>query len=216
MDDTQKELQELTAAIHERIAALDAPVRDLILSNDYVINLKNIINAHSLNNQDAGKLEEITTNFLLGTINPKDLENVFIETFSLLNKDQIRSLYNDIKSKILNPVWQIVENAWAEDDEREKLFEEVAQLAEVPLPANMQEAGIQTLGEKFEKQITSTPLVKPVEIPTIDAVEKNWESKIASSSLPDSLKIESRSNKDRTLPKIGEKMSDPYRETPEE
>lgn len=127
-------------AIKKRVEALDAPVKELMFSNDYQIKLKEISNSHSLEKADLEKLEELTTNFLLGTIRPKELEQTFIEQLKHLNKEKIRNLYNDIKTKILNSVWNIVDRAWEEDDQEEKEWEEFLDMADVPPPPNLQKS----------------------------------------------------------------------------
>lgn len=224
MDETKQELQDYTTAIHERMASLDAPVRELILSNDYVITLSDIIKAHSLGQKEAAVTEEITTNFLLGTIRPKELEQIYIEELSSLTKENIQSIYNDIKTKILAPVWDIVESAWNEDDANEALFNEVIELAEVPLPPNLQKQGVQTLGQKIEKELdfkekmaalNQKPNTENQEQPIQKTAVQSpsWEEKMAQQK--NDLTIETRIIKDKTVPKIGNTSTDPYRETPE-
>jgi hypothetical protein len=86
MDDNKTqdniETNDLMPAIQERLASLDAPVRNLLLSDDYIIKLGEIGQAHSLDPKNMGNMEEITTNFLLGTIRPSELEQTFIENLS--------------------------------------------------------------------------------------------------------------------------------------
>ncbi len=225
MDENKQQLEDLTAAIHERMAALDAPVREILLSNEYVATLSEILNSHSLKKEDCIVVEEITTNFLLGSIRPNDLEQEFIEALSGLTKDNIRSIYNDIKTRILSKVWKIIENAWAEDDENEKFYNEVVEMEDVPLPPSVQTKDIQTFGQKINQEIKETDrlinmgvnpeIIIPVEKEIKLTPVQNWENKI-SQNTSESIKTESRSSSDRTLPKIGTKSTDPYREIPEE
>lgn len=149
----EKQTGNIIKAIHERMANLDEPVRNLILSDEYVINLGEIVNTHNLKQEEITTTEEITTNFLLGTIKPSELEQTFIENLSHLNKQQIQSLYNEIKTKILKPVWTIIEQAWIEDDENEAIFNNVLEMSEVPLPPNKQTSTIKTLGDKINNDI---------------------------------------------------------------
>lgn len=160
MDDTETKeqtintlLEDTTAAVHERIASLDAPVRELLLSDQYVITLGEIAKLHGLENKDIGIVEEITTNFLLGTIRPSELEQNYIHDLSHLTKEKIQSLHKDIRVKILSPIWNIIESAWAEDDENEKIFNEVIEIADIPLPPNLANKGIETLGQKINKEL---------------------------------------------------------------
>lgn len=149
----QNQTGDILNAIKERIANLDVSVRELLLSVEYLNDLQEIIKNHSLSKEDANKTDEITTNFLLGTIKPSELEQTFIENLSHLNKEQIQSLYNEIKTKILKPVWAMIEQAWIEDDENEAIFNNVLEMSEVPLPPNKQTSNIKTLGDKINSDI---------------------------------------------------------------
>lgn len=234
MDDNKTqdniETNDLMPAIQERLASLDAPVRNLLLSDDYIIKLGEIGQAHSLDPKNMGNMEEITTNFLLGTIRPSELEQTFIENLSNLNKEKIISLYSDIKSKILNPVWPIIESAWADDDENEEIWNEVLELSEIPLPPKLQKDGIQTLGEKINSEIDkgNTPqnianTIRPGKILTNEEVEKlakeeNTQLKSTWSTKKDIANdpvVSTRQTNDVSLPKIKSWDTDQYREIPE-
>lgn len=225
MDENKQQLEGMTAAIHERMAALDAPVRELLLSNDYLVTLSEILNAHSLKKEDCAIVEEITTNFLLGVTRPSELEQEFIEALFGLTKDNIRSIYNDIKIKILSKVWSNIEAAWIEDDENEKFYNEVVEMEDVPLPPSIQTKDIQTFGQKINQEIKETDrlinmgiapeIIIPEEKVLRPNTTPNWENKVAVASTND-LKTENRISIDRTLPKISSQSSDPYREIPEE
>lgn len=234
MDDNKQqdnnEPENLMPAIQERIASLDEPVRNLLLSDNYVIKLGEIGQAHNLNPKNMSAMEELTTNFLLGVIRPKDLEQNFIEDLSELNKEKITSLFNDIKSKILNPVWPIVESAWAEDDENEEIWNHVLELSEIPLPPQMQKPGINTLGEKINNELDkgtdTTNIVndiRPGKVLTNEEVEKlvkeeNKEIKDTWSNKKDTTNepvVTTRQTNDVSLPKIKSWDNDQYREIPE-
>ncbi len=225
-----EETVDLMPAIKERIAGLDAPVRNLLLSDDYILKLTEVGQAHSLDPKNMGVMEEITTNFLLGTIRPNELEQNFIEKLSNLNKEKIVSLYNDIKSKILNPVMEIIANAWAEDDENEEIWNEVVELSEIPLPPNLQRNGLETLGQKINTEIdkgtetkTIVDSIRPNKILTNEDVERltketekskesTWSEKKDIQSEPT---VTTRQTNDVSLPKIKSWDNDQYREIPE-
>jgi hypothetical protein len=211
MDQTEKEKNEIEVGIQERIASLDAPVRDLITSKEYEIELKNIISAHSLSPENEIITEDLTASFLLGTIHPNDLEQIFIEELSNMTKDSTRSLYNDIKTRILSKVWNIVSEAWGEDDKREIMFKEIIELAEVPLPPNLQQTGISTIGDKIQKEINNQQIEKN-STPT-NKERFNFEEKINNTNQEQN--IAPRETVDRTLPKISLGQGDLYREKPE-
>ncbi len=218
-EDNKAKLDELTSAIHERMASLDAPVRDLLMSDDYIVKLSEILNAHSLKKDECAVVEEITTNFLLGTIRPTELEQAYTSELTNLTKDNIRAVYNDIRSKILSPVWNTVESAWAEDDENEKIFNEVVELSDVPLPPSLQSKGVDTVGEKVNKEIAEADrlselgLIKPKPTESMEN-NKSWEEKVSTTS-PTKTESTTRVESDRSLPQIGSKNADPYREIPE-
>jgi len=209
MDEKQTQIDEITAGIHERMAALDAPVRDLILSNEYIANLQSIMSAHSLTKESAIITEEITTSFLLGTIRPNDLEQVFIEDLSSMSKENIRSLYNDIKSKILYQVWDIIDAAWKDDDEKEEIFKEVIEVSEVPLPPNFQQNCISTVGEKIQKEINQKIIESRPE------PQKSNKINIEEKLIQKEIKQTQRETIDRTIPPISIGQGDLYREKPE-
>ena len=240
---TQDETQGMIAAIHERIASLDAPVRELLLSDQYVITLGELATLHSLDIKDIGIMEEITTNFLLGTIKPNELEQTYIEDLAHLNKEKIQSLYKDIRVKILSPVWNIIEAAWAEDDENEQIWNDAVELSEVPLPPRLQSNTVQTLGQRISRDIDQgkeAPQIiesirpnriisneeivernkapKPEPVTTVKAPEplaQSWEEKLGANQHTDPI-VSARASTDVTLPRVKRSSGDIYRESPEE
>lgn len=246
-DNTQQAVQTgaqgMIAAVHERIASLDAPVRELLLSDQYVIALGELATLHSLEVKDIGVMEEITTNFLLGTIRPSELEQTYIEDLSHLNKEKIQSLYKDIRVKILSPIWNTIEAAWAEDDENEQIWNEAIELSEVPLPPRLQSDNVQTLGQKISMELdkgkeapqiiesirpnriisneevterNKTPKPEPVAIPKApEPVTESWEEKLEAKQHIDPV-VSARTSTDVTLPRVKRSGNDIYRESPEE
>lgn len=199
MDDEEKVEQQIESpedtisAIHDRIASLDAPVRDLLLSDQYVVTLGELAQVHSLEPKDIGIVESITSNFLLGVIRPSELEQTYIHDLSHLTKEKIQSLYKDIRVKILSPIWNIVEAAWVEDDENEQVWNEAVEMSEVPLPPRLQSFGAQTLGEKIRSGLNqgrATPeiieSIRPTPAPTNEEIlQKNKITKPESVSWQD-------------------------------
>ncbi len=237
--DEQAQAESMRDAIHERIASLDAPVRNLLLSDDYVLKLRDMVTKYSLDATNTQNLEEITTNYLLGVIRPEELEQTYKEGLSSLTKDNINSIYTEIKNNILNSVWQTIIDAWAEDDENEQIYNELLEMDEIPLPPNQQKDGSKTLGDKVNKeiirntelelqkkqeQVEITPEIKPSGIITNEelvkkiseekSVEKSaWDKKADDVDANNNTTVTSRNNVDTSLPKISLKSSDPYKET---
>jgi len=232
-NENNQEFELVKNAIHERIASLDAPVRNLLLSDEYIVLLSEILNSHSLKKEECAITEEITTNFLLGTVRPRELEQIFGQGLPNLTKENVRSLYNDIKTKILSRVWDTIENAWAEDDENEQIFNELLEMDEIPLPPSAQKDGSKTLGDKVNKEIIKNKEIelekeqaktieeiKPAAVITNEELVKKiseekstWDKKADAVDANNSSTVTSRNNVDTSLPKISLGSSDPYKES---
>ncbi len=208
-----KELYEKTEGfpmIEERFLELDLPTKNLLEKDSLKEEIVNAMDSINLTKDYYTSVAQNIAFYLLQIMEPKDLREELSRDLPNVRKEVVDALVEKIYNIIVGKeIVTIIEKNWQEDDQEAMEVAEEMELSLVPTPPG------KIKNEEEVKPTTPIPAESQSTEAKTESGAPTWEEKLKASEAS-SPTVETRSQNDRTLPKISSKDLDPYREMPNE